>query len=425
MSKRKKLWSKVVEQHGQKVRIYEKRRGAPLWISVVVGRAVSEAGKSYPVMDRRPLGHKDRALAEHQAYALADEIADRTLKGRMPEELTLGQLFAQYRIHRLFELTPRRQREAGTRMSMFIECWGRKQQVGDLTQGDLNTYIRKRRTLELLPPALKEREDGSRPKGYRTPQPPRDGALHGELSALSTICNWATRHKVNGKPLLADNPLRGLELPRERNPRRPVASHARYLATQEHADGIDPAGRLRCILALARFTGRRADAICRLRANDVLRTTERVAEALAGAGMNENLADHYAHGAIRWSAETDKEGFLFITPIGAPARAALDEYQRRSPRLGDVALFPAPGRDGPISFERASTWLRRAERAAGMPKLRGGLWHAYRRLWASERKHLPDRVVAEAGGWRDTRALKTSYQAAEAREIAAAVNLDP
>jgi hypothetical protein len=58
-------------------------------------------------------------------------------------------------------------------------------------------------------------------------------------------------------------------------------------------------------------------------------------------------------------------------------------------------------------------WLLKAEKSAGLPKLRGGTFHPYRRLWASERKHLPDQDVASAGGWRDTRALKLSYQHAD------------
>ncbi len=62
----------------------------------------------------------------------------------------------------------------------------------------------------------------------------------------------------------------------------------------------------------------------------------------------------------------------------------------------------------------ASVWLLKAEKLGGLPKLQGGCWHPYRRLWASERKHLPDVDVAAAGGWRDTRAMKVSYQQADA-----------
>lgn len=55
-------------------------------------------------------------------------------------------------------------------------------------------------------------------------------------------------------------------------------------------------------------------------------------------------------------------------------------------------------------------WLMVAERAARLPKLEGGLWHPYRRKWATERKHLPLKDVAAAGGWKDTETLLTCYQ---------------
>src|SRR5215216_5129199 len=40
-------------------------------------------------------------------------------------------------------------------------------------------------------------------------------------------------------------------------------------------------------------------------------------------------------------------------------------------------------------------------------------FHAYRRKWATERKHLPVKDVAEAGGWLDTRSLQECYQHAD------------
>ncbi len=77
-------------------------------------------------------------------------------------------------------------------------------------------------------------------------------------------------------------------------------------------------------------------------------------------------------------------------------------------------LFPAPlSDDAPIEQRLVTRWLLRAETAAELPKLEQSCWHAYRRLWAVERKNLPDVDVAAAGGWRDTRALKVSYQHAD------------
>ena len=52
-----------------------------------------------------------------------------------------------------------------------------------------------------------------------------------------------------------------------------------------------------------------------------------------------------------------------------------------------------------------------AERAAGLDKQKGGLWHPYRRRWATLRKHLPAADVAAVGGWRSTDTLKLYQQA--------------
>ena len=141
--------------------------------------------------------------------------------------------------------------------------------------------------------------------------------------------------------------------------------------------------------------------------------------------MDERLAEHMPHGAILWQDEHDKMGMLFISPLSAPARAALDDYLRQVPRVGNVPLFPAPKDPSkPIRLDRVQKWLIRAEEAAGLPKLAGGRWHPYRRLWASERKHMPDTDVAAAGGWSDTRSLKLSYQQADPATILKVVSLE-
>ena len=148
----------------------------------------------------------------------------------------------------------------------------------------------------------------------------------------------------------------------------------------------------------------------RLRVSDLLRDLDQVRAALAGEGMDERLAEHMPHGAILWQDEHDKMGMLFVSPLSAPARSALDHYLLRTPRLGTVPLFPAPkDASKPIRLDLIQKWLMVAEEAAELPKLKGGRWHPYRRLWASERKHMPDIDVAAAGGWKDTRSLKLSY----------------
>jgi hypothetical protein len=50
----------------------------------------------------------------------------------------------------------------------------------------------------------------------------------------------------------------------------------------------------------------------------------------------------------------------------------------------------------------------------------GGVFHPYRRLWATERKGLANADVAAAGGW-NTRALKISYQHADGATVLSVV----
>jgi hypothetical protein len=70
-----------------------------------------------------------------------------------------------------------------------------------------------------------------------------------------------------------------------------------------------------------------------------------------------------------------------------------------------------------VRYEQASRWLRRAEDLAGLERLEATLWHAYRRLWATARKGLPDVDVAQAGGWSSLDALKVAYQRPDSETV--------
>ena len=83
-----------------------------------------------------------------------------------------------------------------------------------------------------------------------------------------------------------------------------------------------------------------------------------------------------------------------------------------SPRQeGKGPLFPSlASLDKPIAYHDCATWLRSAEKKAGLEPQEGSLWHAYRRLWITSRKNLPDVDVAAAGGWASLEALRQAYQ---------------
>lgn len=413
----RKPWSRTIEQHGVRIRLFE--RSGVIYRDITLGRTTSANGKRRTLHDKKSLGHSDRKLAEQQAAALARELAKARLDAQSKprrdataDTVRLGDLFRLYREHRLPSLKLDRQRYAGACIAMFLECWGEDQLVIDIGQAHVDRFVRMRRSGELVPPAHRPDGEGKRRPGYRAPTGVRDGTLHSNLTGwLSPCFNWAHRFKENGQRLLTANPLHDCELPVEKNKRRPIASERRYSATQDHTDAVDPAGRLRCILALARHTGRRESAICGLRAADVLLTTDRIVAVLAAEGLDERPAEHMPNGAIRWSEASDKQGLRFVTALSRDARAELDRYLAKNPRIGDAPLFPAPGDpEQPVSRYRAAEWLTRAERRAKLPKLERGAYHPYRRLWASERRHLPDVAVAAGGGWKDPATMKTSYQ---------------
>lgn len=410
-----------VEEAGVRVRVF--RRGDRYWLDVRL--------RDRP-RQRVSADTADRAVAEAKAHALARAIAAEQILGTAPETLTLGQLFASYGEHKARTLTGQWKRGAETRARLFTAAWGAALPVVQVSQSFVDSYSADRRARRVAPPPRpttataatgeKEQECSS----SASQRPLRDGALDADFRWLSSVFNWAVTHRLpSGKRLLEHNPLHDCTWPRERNVRRPIASHDRYVKTLATADAVDPAGRLRLVLVLARYTGRRESAILALRASDVLLSKERIVRALGAAGMDERLADHMPDGAIRWSAESDKQGTLHITPITKIVKQELEAYVAAHPRVGDVLLFPGVTTKTaarPLSRVVAARWLLRAEVLAGVPKLTGGTFHPYRRLWASERKHLADVDVAAAGGWRCTKTLAIYQQTDPAAILAAVVN---
>ena len=202
----------------------------------------------------------------------------------------------------------------------------------------------------------------------------------------------------NGRRLLVFNPLGGVRRIRELNPRRPVATWERFQATRAAMQSLAAASpdelvrrrwvKLELALVLAEATGRRLGSIRQLRWEDI----------------------DFSRAEIRRRADADKKRKEWVIP--APP-ALLEELRMFRRDLGAIAglLFPGERKpEQPMDRHLFDRWLAEAERSAGLPKLDGALWHAYRRKWATERKHLPLKDVAAAGGWVDIETLLRSYQ---------------
>ncbi len=105
------------------------------------------------------------------------------------------------------------------------------------------------------------------------------------------------------------------------------------------------------------------------------------------------------------------QGKGWLVPVSPSVRRAIDRVLNESPGLGAEYLFPSPVDPGrPMPYGRVRTWLEKAEVLAGLPVQEGSLWHAYRRKWATERKHLSRTDVARAGDWSNVATLQRCYQ---------------
>jgi integrase len=315
----------------------------------------------------------------------------------MTGKVTLARVLAAYRTHHSPNKTPRQQLEDDRRIELWTRVLGAERDPHRISRQDLQEF-----SVARLAGTIDGRGNLVGPKMRRAL---RARPVEADINWLRWVCNWAMGWQDDhGRLLMRENPLRGFKPVGEKNPRRAVASHDRYEAVRAVADRVTmevrwdgPRGTRRSYLAeildLAAGTGRRIAAICSLRSEDLRLQSTATAP----------------HGAIRWPAATDKMGRESTVPISPEVRSALLRVlDGRGLQAG--YLFPSPKRqDRPVTRWLARKWLRRAEKLAGLEPQQGSAFHAYRRGWATARKHLPLPDVAAAGGWKGVRALEMCY----------------
>jgi hypothetical protein len=104
--------------------------------------------------------------------------------------------------------------------------------------------------------------------------------------------------------------------------------------------------------------------------------------------------------------------------------AELRQFQRTLGAVGGWIFASMQDPAVPMDRHALRALLAKAEARAKLPKLDGGLWHPYRRKWATERKHLPLADVAEAGGWQGIDTLLRCYMQ-PTRDVLLAVVTEP
>ena len=392
---RRKRWSYSAGERPHTVVVEEREAGGTLRIRA--WDATRRGGRGDWV--RRSLGHNDRDHAK--AYAL--EQAAKLRKGAA--EITRGvvklaQVIDLYLINR----SPRKGRREQEADKRRAELWNRF--LGGDTDPHAIALAQWERFIDLRKSGAIDSH--ARPVHADDRRSLRIRSVSQDLQWLGWVLNWASKWRTpQGHYLMRENPVRGYHVPTEKNPRRPVASEDRYQATRTKTDDVTMEIRgdgksktvrshLSEILDIVSGTGRRLSAVLQLQYEDL-------------------RLQNGPYGAIRWPAATDKTGRESLVPIGPDVRAAIDRVLRERPGIGKAYLFPAP-RDAnkPVDRHLAAKWLRTAEKLAGLEKLDGSLWHAYRRKWATERKHMPDADVAAAGGWANPNTLRLVYQQTDA-----------
>ena len=330
----------------------------------------------------RSLGHRDWDRAKRQADEVAAGRASVNLADEAQAEstpLTLKTLFDIYGD----EVTPTKgeesQRHDEAAMKMFLRFFGKDRVPATLSQRDWDRFIRERRSGKVGPSG----------------GPVSDRTVEYDLKFLLAVLNWAAKSRDDeGEFLLQSNPLRGLRLPREKNPTRVLLTHSEYEALLEVSVGMD--WRFRVALVIAHETGHRIGAIRKLRWSDV----------------------DMEGGVIRWRAEHEKSGYEHRTPVTADTLAALEEARRENPGIGDAPLLPAP-KDPSQCFSRwlARDWWKKAEALADLEPKRGRGWHSLRRKFASDLMNQPLKVLCELGGWKTAQTVLQCYQRADEGQL--------
>lgn len=168
-----------------------------------------------------------------------------------------------------------------------------------------------------------------------------DRTIGADLEMLLRALRWAVRErKTSGERLLKENPLIGVRLPCEKNPKRPVMQHDEYLKLLEVAERVHPL--LKLALIVAEGTGRRLSAWRNLFWDDV----------------------DFDVGTIRWRAAHDKKGYEQVVPMSNAVKRALTAARRAQKAIGNmrsslpratrrnrtVATCSTPGSGRPISW---------------------------------------------------------------------------
>jgi len=352
----RKRWSRTVgTRRGNRIRIYQRSSSGNLQMAVW-----DPEKRRYKQVS---LGHTDRERATREAAEMVRlRDAGEWIDSR---SLTLGILVARYLAENTHardgSLKTEHYRRGCELYSDYLTGWfGADTPVIELTPERMAGYATARRSGQI----------NGRAVGAT--------ALHQDIKLLKTMMKWATGVYNNGRPLLDRNPLTGFAIPKTRNPIRPMIDAETVDKLLAVADRVSPLMPL--LITLMDSTGRRLSSVLGLRWDDF----------------------DFEKRTITWRGELDKKRRTWVVPMPRQAERHLLNFRAEHPAIGSALVFPMQNDPTkPVTRHLASDWMHRAYRYAGIDRQKGGLWHPFRRKWATERKAYPVKDTAAAGGWED------------------------
>jgi integrase len=397
-------WTVSVGPHGATVRAREHpRKGSNVYLFAWDPELGANRKESLKFKVRGADG-KLIAEAVQAAKQAALDLSNRLIRGEVPTpeeeaepDRTVGRVFDLFRREALHGLSDSHEAELRRGLEAWESFLGRSFDLAAAGTREWQGFARARAEGTI---------DG---RGRRKGHPDYDGrkvsprTVAKDLKVLREVCRFAERWRDGDRFILDADPTRGLALPSEPNPRRPVADDATLAKLLKVAGRVQVGhdaykntskvrAPLREMLILAAYTGRRIGAIVALRWSDW-------------------DPDAATYGTLRWRADSDKLGREWKAPVHPKVREALEALRRERPGVGEAWIFPAPESKGHVRADVAGRWLRKAEDLAeDHEHVPGFGWHAFRRMWATKRKHLSSKDVAYAGGWKDTATLERVYQ---------------
>lgn len=323
---------------------------------------------------RVSLGHIDREEAKAKADKLALEFRTADRAKRQP--LTLRRLIDIYESEVTPSKAPSTQEHDRRSFEMFTRFFGADRFPETLSLRDLHRFISERRSGKLRPATVKN----ARKVG--------DRIIQSDLALLLAILNYATRAgDGKGGVLLERNPLKGLPIPKNESPARPVLTEEQYLAVRSVA--VKVASWAELFVVLSHETGHRAGSIRQLRWSDV----------------------DFAGGRIHWRGEADKIGNDHSTPLTEEALACLLRERNARSSIGDAPIFPARrgDRTQPMTGDAAFNLWKRLAKSAGIPEGQRFGWHSLRRKFGSDLRETNLRDLCDLGGWKSIQTVLTCY----------------